>query len=168
MENYSITSGFDVLYLNGKLTYPHIYRPDNGGSTHEGELERRYATTYIELPILLTMKTNEIGKFRYFGQLGVGLGVLLSAKSEDVFTSRFGIPFEKTKENIYDEMAFYRTSFILGGGLEIPLHKSTCIRTGFKYDNCFLNVLRDKNTLYPERDNQAVNHFFELYAAIIF
>ncbi len=168
MENYSFTTGLEALYLNSKLKYPHVYNPPNGGAAVSGELLRFYKARYIQIPLLFTMKTNEIAKLRFFGQIGLGLGILVKATAEDEFTSKYGVTFEKETKDIYSEMNFYRTSFILGAGLEIPLHKSTHIRTGVKYDNCFLNVLKGDNAVDPSVENQALNHFFELYAAIIF
>lgn len=167
-ENYAFSTGLDVLYLNGKLKYPDTQTSNNGTTLLDGEMERYFRTRYIQIPLVITMKTNEIGQVRYFGQIGAGLGILIAAKGDEVFTSKYGIPFPKETRNIYDEMAFYRTSFILGAGIEFPLFQSTYLRTGIKYDNCFLDVFKGNNARYPSVKNQALNQFFELNIAIIF
>lgn len=159
MENYAFTTGFDILYLNGKLIYPTVYE-DTDGISHEGTLHRTLKTRYLQVPISFTMKTNDIkDKFRIYGQIGYGLGFLLSAKSEDEFTSAKGEHFSDTKE-VYDELTFTRSSLILGIGVEVPIHKSTYIRAGFKFDNCFLNIYKG--------DNKVRNNLFDFNLAIIF
>jgi len=155
MENYSFTTGFDVVYLNGRMSFP--YSMDSV----DGKLDRTYKSRYVQLPVMFTMKTNNIkDKFRIYGQIGYGLGFLLKAKSNDNFTPAQG---EKVKEekNIYDELSFTRSALILGAGVEIPLYESTYLRTGFTFNNCFINIFKEANT-------NGRNNFIELSVAVIF
>ena len=168
MDNYSITTGFDVLYLNGTMTYPDMYQVESSSFPQVGILKRNYNTKYIKLPILFTMKTNEIKKLRYYGQIGFGISVLLTAKSKDEFSPDNGGSIVNESQNIYDELRPTRESIILGAGLEIPLHKSTYIRTGFLFDNTFVNILKGYNTLDPSIKNNGRNSFVEINVSLFF
>jgi len=163
MENYAFTTGFDVVFLNGKLEYPAM-----SVEQMEGVLTRKYHAKYIELPLSFTMKTNEIKGLRYYGQVGFGLGFLLSAKGNDSFLATDSYEPVTSNQNITRDMRFMRASLILGAGVEIPLHGDTYLRTGIKYDNAFSNVLKGDNALNPDEKNQARNNFIELNLAILF
>lgn len=154
MEGYSFTTGFDVLYLNGSLNMP---TEQGNGNT----MVRDIKTRYVELPLIFTMKTKDIKeKFRIYGQVGFGLSFLLSAKATDQYTTSEDGNVSDTK-NIYSELTATRESLILGAGFEIPIQGSTYIRTGIKFDNCFINILKGG-------DEKARNNFFEFNAAVLF
>ena len=128
MENYSFTTGINVLYINGTTSLTE----DNG------KLERNFQTRYLQIPVLFTMKTNLINdKFRIYGQVGYGLAFLLRAKSNDEFSDNDGNTTSETT-NVSDELTATRSSLILGLGLEIPIQRSTKMRIGVKFDNCFI------------------------------
>lgn len=159
MENYSFTTGFEVLYLNGRSKYPTSRTIED--QTIYGVLDRKYNTRYLQVPISFTMKTNEIKeKFKIYGQIGYGLSFLLKAKAEDLFTPDKGETISENS-NITDELTFTRSSLILAAGVEIPIHESTYIRTGFKFDNCFVNMFKGDQI-------NARNNFIEFSAAVIF
>ncbi len=168
MDNYSITTGFDVLYLNSTISYPDQKSSLPDGDNFSGISTRKYKTKYIELPVIFTMKTNQIGKVRYFGQIGFGLGFLLSAKAEENFIPNDGSSHQSETLNAYDDVRFTRESFILGAGVEVPIQGSTYLRFGLKYDNAFINVLKGDNTLDPEVKNNGKNNFMELNVSLFF
>jgi len=163
MENYAFTTGFDVLFLNGTLTYPHIMQDTIGG-----QMESTFKKKYIEIPIIFTMRTNQIGKLRYYGQIGFGFGILLNAKVDNTFTPADG---GEAISNEGEDSGLFRStreSFIIGGGIEIPLTGSTFIRTGIKYDNAFINVMKGNNTANSDVSNNARNNYFELNLCLLF
>ncbi len=163
MDNYSFTTGFDMLYLNGTMSYP-----DTSSSGMQGTLKRSYRTKYIRLPIIFTMKTNEINKLKYFGQIGFGLSILLTAKANDEFTSDIGGDVSTNESNIYDEMRFTRESLILGGGVEIPLQGSTHLRIGLIYDSSLVDILKGYNAVDSSVKNNGNNSFISLDVSFFF
>jgi len=169
MENYSFTTGFDVLYLNGTMSYPHVYLTDTLLTPITGTLTRSYRTKYVKLPFVFTMKTNEIKKLRYYGQIGIGLSILLTARANDEFVSEEGgNPITDDKHNIYDELRFSRESLILGAGVEVPLNGSTYVRIGLVYDNAFANILKGYNTVDTSVKNNGRNSFLEIEVSLLF
>ena len=168
MENYSLTTGFNVLYLNGTLEYPDIYTPENSNKQIDGTMQREYRTNYMEIPVIFTMKTHEINKLRYYGQIGVSVAFLLSADGKDKFIPISGGESVSDKKNIYDDMRFTREAFIVGAGVEIPLSGSTYIRTGIVYNNALFNVLKGNNALYTSTKNNGRNNFIGIEVNILF
>ncbi len=168
MENYSFTTGFDLLYLNGTMSYPHNYKHDTSSILVPGSLKRSYRTRYIKLPFIFTMKTNEINKVRYYGQIGFGLSILLSAKGNDEFTPDNGDEVITEEHNIYDDLLHTRESIIVGAGVEIPLHGSTYMRVGLVYDNAFVNILRGNNNVDTSVKNNGRNSFVGLDVCVLF
>jgi hypothetical protein len=129
---------------------------------------RKYKTKYIEVPIILTMKTNLIGKVRYFGQIGFGMGFLLSAKAEETFDANDIDMNTSDSFNAYDDIRFTRESLILGLGAEVPVQGSNYLRFGLKYDNAFANILKGNNSLDPDIKNNGKNNFMELNVSFFF
>lgn len=142
MENYSFTTGFDVLYINGEFSMPDTIFIEDGPSVN-GTAHLRVKSQYIQVPIIFTMKTNNIKeKFRIYGQVGYGLGFRFKAKQDYKFTDSDGIVIDESSGNDYEGFTFTRSSLILAIGVEVPLHKSTYLRSGFKFDNCFVDIAK--------------------------
>lgn len=168
MDNYSFVTGFDIVYLNGTMTYPDIYKYDASSVEVMGTTERSYRTKYVKIPLLFTMKTNEINSIKYYGQVGFGLSILFAAKAKDDFTPEDGENIATPKHNIYDELLPTRESLILGAGMEIPLQGSTIIRVGLVYDNAFINILRGNNSVNNAVKSNGRNSFISLDIGILF
>ena len=160
MENYSITTGIEMLFLNGTLKYPYATFENNDSIT--GTISSKFNHKYLEIPVVFTMKTNEIKGLRYFGQIGAGLGILLNAKEEGTFNG------EKLKVNNSDMFKLFRGSFILGAGVEYPIDGSTYLRVGLQYNNNFNNILKGNNTLFASIKNEGRSNYLELNANIFF
>ena len=168
MENYSFTTGFDVLYLNGTMKYPSVYQEENSSIIQTGNLKRNFKTKYVKLPFIFTMKTNKIKKLRYYGQIGFGLGILLTAKANDKFTPDGGGNVIDDDHNIYDELRFTRESLIIGAGVELPLQGSTYVRAGLVFDNAFVNIIKGYNTVNTSNKNNGRNSFLAVEISLLF
>ena len=162
MENYSLSSGFNVLYLNGETKRDGIYGENEGGIIINGYLYNKIKSKYIQVPVIFTMKTNNINdKIRIYGQIGYGLGILLQSKVDRKIVSRDGEVWNEDNNLQYDGLSATRSSLILGFGVEVPLHKSTYLRTGFTFDNCFIDVIKDDKL-------KMRSNFVEFSVAVIF
>jgi len=168
MENYALNTGFDVVYLTGSLSYPHLlFAPVSAGGSIEGVLNREIRTKYIQIPIILKMKTNEFGRIRYYGQVGFGLAFLADAKSNDKFYSQ-GLLIEERNPEIEKQLRITRESLILGAGMEFSLGGSTFLTAGLKFDNNFIDILKDQNTIDPAVEHKGISNFIELQIGLLF
>lgn len=165
MENYGIATGFDVIFLNSGLKMPHMEA--DGGETLTGTLHRKYKLKYIQIPITLKMQTKEMGKFRIYGQIGLGTGFLIGAKADDEFIQDTG-ETTNTENDIYDDISFIRSSLILGAGVEYSLGGSTNLLAGFSFDNGFIDILKGQNTIDPTINNKGYVNYVSFIVGIVF
>jgi len=165
MEHYSLGTGFNVLYFNARLKYPH--QQISEGDTLTGMMESKYRLKYIEVPLVLNMETKDIGRFRFFGQIGLGTSFLIDAKADNVFTYN-GNTLEEDKVDIYDNISFIRESLILGVGAKFIIEGSTLIFANVTFDNGFTNILKGNNTVDPSVSQRANANFIEFQIGMLF
>jgi hypothetical protein len=168
MENYSFNSGFNVIYLNGQYSYPDRWE-GNSGNSSDGLNSRKIRTQYLQIPAILKMKTNEFNNMRAYGQVGFGLGFMLRAKADDVFSPiGGGSSIEDNKKDVRNELRRTRESFIIGAGVEFPLGGSTFLKTGLLFDNGFIDVLKDQNKVNPSVEHKGIMNLIELQISLLF
>ena len=170
-ENYYVGTGFNINYLNGKYTYPHmelVTEPDSMDYT--GTMTRKTKLRYIDLPVTLKMKTNKFDQLQAYGQIGFSLGFNIKAKAEDNFRYEVGDGFfsDDQEHDITEEITLLKGSLVLGGGIEYYIDNSTSIVTGITYYNGISNILKDYNTANPTVKQKATAHFIELTLGVIF
>ncbi|MEN8224850.1 MAG: porin family protein [Bacteroidota bacterium] len=166
MDNYSVATGFDVVFLHGGLEMDHRMVID-GDTTAPGILKRKYKLKYIQIPVTLKMRTNDINNYRFFGQIGLGSSFLIDAKADDEFSSG-SLLVNEEKVDIYEDISFIRESLILGAGVEFSLGGSTNLIAALIYNNGFMDILKGKNTVEPTLNNKATSSFLSLEVGIVF
>ena len=160
-ENHSIGTGFNMLFNGGKLKFPAIQNGDTG------TMIRDYSIKYIEIPLSLKMRTNDINGMRFFGRIGLGTAFKLSAKKTDEFTPEGGSVVTGTKTN-YDDVALFRESLIVGLGAEYEIKEGPKLGAELTFNNGFTNILSGKNTLNTSLNEKATLNFFELAFSVLF
>lgn len=120
-KNYSFETGIDVTYRGGKTKS--VYTD----TLVTYEAKRNITLQYIELPITLKLKTNEIGYMTYFGRVGFAPGVNIRASND----------ISKKDVNAFN------LSLIVGLGAQYSLGGKTAALLGLTYNNGFLDI--DKN-----------------------
>jgi hypothetical protein len=170
MENYSLNSGFNVIYMNGSYSFPdQIASIDAPSVTIPGLQNRDIRTQYLQFPFILKMKTNEFNNMRAYGQVGFGLGFLLRAKADDNFIpTSTGVTVKDSEKDVKDELRATRESFIVGAGFEFPLGGSTFLKAGLLFDNGFIDVLKDQNKIDPSVEQKGIMNFLELQISLLF
>jgi len=165
-ETYAIGTGLNIDNMGGTLEYL-TQKKEFAGQPEEMdyivERERTYNLKYVELPLTLKMRTNEIGYITYWGQFGLGLGINWRANAEDTdsyireFDSDTG-NWEGTDKadvslediDVSDEIKIARASLIFGAGIEYNLSGSTSIVAGLTFNNGITNIF-SKDALGIER-----------------
>jgi hypothetical protein len=160
-ENYALSSGFNVSFHNGKISYPDIQ------SGTSGVLNRNYRLKYIDIPVLIKMKTNDIGNFRFFGLIGVQPGVRIGSRAKDSFSAGPTVTYTKDWHNIDSQTKLFRLSMVIGAGVEYPIDNSTAIVAGVNFINGFSDVLKNKNAVTSE-GHKALPNAFELSLGVVF
>lgn len=136
--NYFFSTG---LFLNnvGFKTKSSFSTTDSSGTVRTTTLTGENKLQYVELPISVKLKTNEIGYMTYFGQLGFDVGVLTGAKARVD-----GGDFEDVKDDVFP----MRVALAVGGGLEYNFSGNTSALIGIKYSNSFMNLYQKDTKLF--------------------
>lgn len=125
VENYGLSTGFNVRFMNNEYSF----------GENEHQITRTINNQYLEIPVGMTMRTEKMGKFRILGNVGYGLGFLLSTNEKN-----FDINGNETimlKETEYSKL---RHALILKLGVEYYIHKSSCIVAALVFNNNFTNI----------------------------
>lgn len=176
-ENYAFGTGMNILNTGGKLTYLYAGGFKKDGETTNtpviAEKQRTYNLKYLEFPLTLKLRTNEIGYVTYWAQFGVGLGFNIGAKANEE------VVFKKEKTNISsnpdapeivwretsiksrlyedvdikDEIGLFRTSLIIALGLEYNLGGNASIVGGITFNNGFNNVMKGHGVAVDDAKN---------------
>jgi len=155
-DNYSFATGLDITYRGGVLSTvlnDSLYR----GTT-------TYRLQYIEIPLTLKMRTNEIGYFTYFGQFGLVPGINIRAKGDVEFSPTIaGFPNKATEDDIdlKDEINVPTLSLLIALGTEYSLAGDTRLMIAFAFNNGFIDVLDNKSL-------KATSSYFALNLGVFF
>jgi hypothetical protein len=150
-----------MLFNGGNLKFP----AKEGDVT--GTMTREYFLKYIELPLSLKMRTNDMGNMRYFGRIGLGTAFKIGSKKIDEFTPETGSVVTGEKTN-YDDIAFVRESLIVGLGAEYKIKEGPKLGAELVFNNGFTNILTGKNTVNTSVEEKAKPNFFEVAFSVIF
>ncbi len=116
-NNYSFETGIDVTYRGGKLKYLDTYK-------------MKTVLQYIELPLTLKLKTNEIGYMTYFGKVGFTTGINIRTDGD----------FKKSDINPLN------MALVAGIGTQYSLGGKTALLFGITFNNGFLDVVKEKHS----------------------
>lgn len=160
-ENYAFSTGLFLNNVGGKTSYPF----------GDKNLLTISKYQYIELPITLKLKTNEIGYMTYFGQIGFGAAFNIAAKSDFDMPDGKGEIVRVTDENIMDQTNLFKASLIIGAGLEFNFSGHTSAMVGITYNNGFTNILKDQEIVDASGTKKAMKakqNYFELSLGVFF
>jgi hypothetical protein len=176
-KNYAFSTGLEILNANGKLKFTDSTLYTLPDATHPKMTDtfllqkRTYKLRYVDIPLLLKLKTNKIGAMTYFGQFGFDLAVLWKATADDNVT---GVTTSNTDIDISKDVNFIRLALNVGLGLEYNLAGTTSFMLSINYDNGFINALKkNSETLFAKNFNtpfpqNAVFNYIGLNIGILF
>ena len=150
-SKYAFSTGIDITYRGGKFkTVQELKTKVNEDSVISTSAS--YVLQYLEIPITLKLKTNEIGSVTYYVQVGVAPGINIRARKNyatNTQTFVLGAPTpkitnaEENKLDAQNEINSLSLSMIIGGGVEYTLSGQTVLVGGIQFNNGFLDVFDD-------------------------
>jgi len=163
-KNYAFGVGLEVSYRGGKLKYEY---PTSQNVTMTGNYE--FNLKYIEIPITIKLKTNEIGYITYYGQFGVQPGINIGAKMdyEQTTVNPSGTHTQSdTDVDIKDDIVDSNFSILFGVGAEYRISGDTYLMGGLQFSNGFTDIinLNDQNGT----PIKAVSNYFSLNLGVFF
>lgn len=155
---YNTSSGFPVAYTNVSFDYK---------------------LQYIQLPVSIKFRTNEIGMFSYWFQFGTAPSVLIQNKlttnsNPSLYSTSvkshipnkssndaFDFNGDNNKGRFRDNISAVRLPLVLGAGMEFKISGKTYANAGLRWDNAFTDMFRDKTV-------KARNNYIGLQIGIFF
>ena len=155
-DNYFISTGIFLNWQKGKLKYsdPNIpFEIDDKtlifNTVGSGEtVSVGYAMKYIEIPIGLKLKTNEIGYMTYFAKFGLNSAFNISAIGDANQLAVEDADFSK-------EVNFINIGYHFGGGAEYALSSNFILTGGLTFQQGFIDVT--SNTKERVKDKTIMN-----------
>lgn len=157
-ENYAIGTEFTLQSFGTNLS---LDQNKFTSVTHKGasipateDLDYNYKIQYIQIPLLLKMRTKEIGYVRYYAEFGAAAGFLTRAKA-DVEMNTLSLsdvninnPDDEDKFSIdptgyQDGVSKFRGSMLIGAGLMYNVHSESYLTAGLRYDRSFTSFTED-------------------------
>jgi hypothetical protein len=161
-EHYAFSTGFNFSFLNGNLQFPYAAAPDTG------IVNRKYSFRYLEVPLMIKMKTREYGDFSFFGQIGFGTGFNLRTKAKDEFITEGNGTINDNKNLSTNETSLIREAILVGIGTEYKIDESVRLIFSLGYSNSLNNVLQGSNSKDPGLSNRSSLNYAELNIGVLF
>ncbi|MFL5765358.1 MAG: porin family protein [Bacteroidia bacterium] len=125
--------------------------------------ERQYKATYITIPLVLKLKTKEIGTMTYFGQFGLNNSIRWKASANDNVTQiketsagiALGATETKSKVDVTKDVAIFKSALTFGAGAEMNLSGTTSLTFGLNYNLGFMNSVKGSSDYLSKRTNDA-------------
>ena len=99
--------------------------------------------------------------------MGFGLGFRVDAKADDQFTAD-NSQHEVVTSDVGSQYRFTRESLILGAGVEYLLGGSTFITAGIRFDNNFIDIIKDQNKVDSSVEQKGISNLLELQIGLLF
>ncbi len=190
----SFSTGLEVNYTGGRLNFANaadsaFYDPSEYTLPVTGSFDRyliaqrSYKITYVDIPLLLKMRTPEVGAFTYFGMFGLNLSIRGKVKANDIGTLVNYKDTIITVVNDYEipdlivtkDMSFFRAGLNVGAGAEYRIAGTTALFASLNFQNGFTNVLKKESETIKSlaKKGQALqqnakSNFFQLNIGILF
>jgi hypothetical protein len=165
-ENYAFSTGMNFQFINGKLNYTDSLLLEGNTQLTYGDVFRKYNFLYLEIPIMIKMKTKTFGKMAFFGQIGFGTGFRLKTTVKEHFEPATGAPVDQ-QYDFNNGTTLIRESILIGIGCELHIDESSRILFGISYSNSLNNVLTGVNYKSNLLEKSQLN-FAELNIGFLF
>lgn len=133
--NYALMTGISIDNTGGNIKFENTKFLKTGSGTEEldpGSVVQ-YKLQYIDIPLGLKLKTNEIGYWTFFTHLGLNGGVNIKATAEVD-------DHELENKNISDEIRLFNLGYFIGAGVEYSIGGNAAVVLGLTYTNGFVDI----------------------------
>ncbi len=134
-ENYAFSTGLSINNIGGKLQYADTIQIPVGvkNITIPSGNTITYRLQYINIPLGLKFKTNEIGYVTYVANLGITPMINIRDRATDVSASL-------DNDNIADAIMLFNMNYFINLGVQYSLGGSTALTGGVGYSSGFVDV----------------------------
>ena len=180
-SKYAFSTGVLIENIGGSVRDQRFHNGDTL-VTSFGDVKGTYKLQYLNIPLTLKLRTNEIGYLTYYGQFGLDLGFNLKAR-RDIEGNFNGAAYEEENIDITSDIVPIRTALRVAVGAEYNISGATSLMFGLAWNNGFTNVLdfneleadsngdpifTDNGVLRQGSKLKAINNYFSLNLAVFF
>ena len=163
-DNFSFVSGFNIHFAGGKISYTGL------NQSIAVIVNEQFTLKYLELPVILKIRTHEVNGYSYYGQMGLGTSFRLNSRVSRTFkavpASSIPSTFERQELNSDNLTSFIRESLIIGIGAQYSLQQNLKLFGGLNFNNGFTDIL--KKGPYNTSDPKVNSNFVEINVGLYF
>ena len=162
-ENYAFSTGIHIFQTGGRINY---LVPNPTDSEFLMTTDRDYSLKYVEVPLTFKMRTKEIGYSTIYGRFGLGLGLNIRANAKEARNNSWlqatdgvwaalgsGIETPSFDDiEVQNDIRLFRSSMIVGGGVERSLGGTSSLVIGVNYNVSFINTYTDLEQVKVDGD----------------
>ncbi len=145
-QRYNFSTGLIVNSVGGKLEYPVGILTGEPEEWRTTNARAKYSLTYLNIPLRMKLRTDQIGYSYYYGLFGAELGYNVSASVSETVN-------ENTVEDIdidddryrFDGAESFRVEMVIGGGMERIISGQTRLIVGISYHSGLRDVLEGRD-----------------------
>jgi len=155
--NYGFVTGLKLASQGGNLLYDEEVSISTGESSAvvlEPGSTVAYNLSYLTIPLALKLKTNEIGYFTYFAELGFNQHINIGSRATSTGSGL-------NKDNVAEEINLLGMSYFFGAGIEYNIGGNTSLLAGLLFNNGFVDVLSNN-------DHKAVLNYLTFRVGVLF
>jgi len=150
-DNYILATGITMTIAGGNVDYTdsllmRLYKNDT--ARFAGTTNVTFKKNYINIPLAFKMRTDEIGKLRYYGSIGVVPAfrfkgrVDVSNNGKQIYDNDNIVKKKDETDGLFLSNVF-NLSLHVEGGIEFPFSDKTALVAGLFYRNGFVNTVED-------------------------
>lgn len=176
-SKFDTSANYTVRYWldnEGTLIQPsgNVSNMRKQGHTEHVLNERTIKTTYITIPAILKMSTNELNGFKYFGMFGGEIGFRVKTKAKDTYYESYkfdaaGVASNAGVSELEDidlsedtPIIPMRVGLNLGIGTEYRLSGKTSFMVSANFFHSFINVLKSESESLISNENPVSDYSF--------
>mgnify|MGYP001067163386 CR=1 FL=1 len=140
--NYYFSTGLFVLNTGGKITHEYFREIPGTGNIQLTDRTASYRFNYVNIPLTMMLRTNEIGYITYFARVGfdAGFNIKATADFEDNFDGEV-ITIED--EDASEFAGLFRAGLHIEGGIEYNFSGSSRFMLSIEWNNGLNNIFDD-------------------------
>ncbi|MFC2138022.1 porin family protein, partial [Bacteroidota bacterium] len=136
-KNYAFATGISINNVGGKLLYTSADSliTSNGNEVIDANSSVKYKFQYVNIPLGLKLKTNEMGYISFCSNVGITpqIKIKSTAQSDDN---------EFNDVNIDEEVNLFNLGYHIGAGIEYSIGGNSAITVNIIYTNGFLDITK--------------------------
>jgi hypothetical protein len=148
VERYAVSTGLIINMAGGFLSGDSTFFDNIDSVEQTITFNSSYRVQYIEIPVAIKLRTNEINYMSYYGSFGLTPGINIKARydKEDSNGNNLVEDVDIRSKGEAEKYKLLNLSLTLGLGAEYGITETTTLTGGIVFQNGFMNVLESSMT----------------------